>query len=331
MNLNKIFTSHMVFSANKPIRIYGEGSGTVKVNFAGISKELTSYDDKWYLELPPMEYGGPYVLSAVFENNTVVLEDIYIGEVYLFAGQSNMQFKMQDTDEQLEKFQSNDMIRLFSTDRIEKTDYFNASDGWVVCKKEQIKYWSAIAYFTSKKICETKNIAVGIIVCYQGASVIESWMPANTLQKIGISIPVENKHIDHTHDGYKAWNGDGILYKYALSQVIPFALSAVVWYQGESDTSIDEAKVYADELRELINIWRCDFNNPSLAFIVVQIANYDERKDEGWSLVQSAQFNIQNILDNVKTVISADVCESNDIHPKSKYKLSNRIADELIK
>lgn len=330
MNLNKIFTSHMVFAANKPIRIYGEGRGTVKIDFAGIIKETVSSDDKWYMEFPPMEYGGPYKLTAVFEDYTVLLEDIFIGEVYLFSGQSNMQFKMEETDEPFENFKSNEMIRMFSTDRLDDSEYFKSKDGWVVQNKEQVKYWSAIAYYTSNEIFKRKNIAIGVITCYQGASVIESWVPAGAFQKIGIDIPIKEKHCDHTDENYKKWNGDGALYEYGLSQVIPFNLSAVVWYQGESDTAKSEAKVYIDELKELINIWRKDFKNPLLPFCIVQIANYIHRTDEAWAIVQNAQADIQNVTDNTKTVISADVCETDDIHPKTKDKLSKRIADQLI-
>lgn len=328
MNLNRIFTSHMVFAANKPIRIYGEGRGTVQVNFAGITKNLVSEDDKWRLELPPMEYGGPYTLKVVFENQTIVLEDIFIGEVYLFAGQSNMQFKMKETETSLCEIKSNNMIRLFSTDRIEDTDFFKSKDGWVVCKEEQIKEWSAIAYFTSKAVFESKNIAVGIIACYQGASVIESWVPEGAFNKIGINIPVADKHCDHTN--FKKWNGDGVLYEYALSQVKPFSLSATVWYQGESDTSIAEGKVYIDELKELIRIWRENFDNSQLPFLIIQLADYIERKDEAWSMIQDAQLKIQDDVDNVYTVVSSDVCENDNIHPKTKNKLSFRIAEKLI-
>ncbi len=330
MNLDRIFTSHTVFAANKPIRIYGEGTGTAFVHFAGITKEVISKDEKWYLEFPPMEYGGPHTLTAVFEDKTVVLEDIMIGEVYLFAGQSNMQFKMQETGTSFDAFETDTKIRLFSTNRMEDTDHFKAKDGWVVCQKEQIQYWPAIAYYTANEISRKKNIPVGAIACYQGASVIESWVPAGTFQKMGIDIPIENKHMDHTLEEYKAWNGDGVLYEYALSQVTPFNLSAVIWYQGESDTSPDEAKVYADELKEMIHIWRKDFGNEALPFIVVQIADYAVRCDEAWSGVQRAQLNIQKVLENVKTVISADVCENDDIHPPTKVKLSNRISDELM-
>lgn len=89
--------------------------------------------------------------------------------------------------------------------------------------------------------------------------------------------------------------------------------------------------MYQDELKELIRIWRNDFGNISLPFVIVQIADYVCRPDEAWKLVQKAQFDIQYSVKNVKTVVSADVCENDDIHPKTKDKLAARIANELIK
>lgn len=331
MNLNKIFTSHMVFAANKPIRIYGEGAGRCRINFAGIIKEAVSYGDKWYIEFPEMKYGGPYILTAEFEDETVVLDDIYIGEVYLFCGQSNIEFRMEETNLEPESFGSNNMLRMFCADRFINYGFFEAKHGWTVCRKEQIKYWSAVAFLTSEKIVKEKNVAVGVIVCCQGASVIESWVPEGAFANIGINIPDEKKHIDHTYKEYEQWNSDGALYRHTLSQVIPFSISAVIWYQGESDTSQDEGEVYQNELRELIKIWRSDFRNMSLPFVIVQIADYICRPDEAWKLVQKAQYDVQYSVENVKTVVSADVCENNDIHPKTKDKLAARIANELMK
>ena len=85
MKLNKIFTSHMVFPRNLPIRIYGEGFGEVEILFAGHKKKTVSHENNWMVEFPAMEYGGPYSMTVIFEDNTIVLRDIYIGEVFLFA------------------------------------------------------------------------------------------------------------------------------------------------------------------------------------------------------------------------------------------------------
>jgi sialate O-acetylesterase len=125
---------------------------------------------------------------------------------------------------------------------------------------------------------------------------------------------------------FKAWNGDGMLYDYALSQVIPFSLSAVVWYQGESDTSEKEAIYYLDELSILINVWRNDFKDEKLPFVIIQISDFITRNDTAWRGIQKAQYDIQFSLPFVKCVISSDVCENDNIHPPTKDKLSARVA-----
>ena len=330
MELNKIFTSHMVFAAKKPIRIYGTGKGSVTVSFAGCVKKFVSDSEKWVFELPPMEYGGPYSLEAVFEERTVVLEDIYIGEVFLFSGQSNMQFRLMDTEIPKEEYRSNPKVRLFSTATVRNTDKFVPDDGWVVCDKKDIGYWSALAYLVSDEVSIEKDVVIGAIACYQGASVIESWVPEKTFENIGINIPDDEKFDDHDDEIFGMWNGDGFLYNFSLCQVIPYQLSTVVWYQGESDASVSEGLVYCDELCALIDVWRKDFGDDNLMFIVVQIADTLERMTEGWKLVQRAQEEVVNRRSNVKMVESRDVCETDDIHPKTKDKLARRIAQVLI-
>ena len=330
MKLNPIFTSGAVFAANQPIRIYGEGCGEAIVTFANQTKNVTAVDSKWLVEFPAMEYGGPYNLTFVADGKETVLNDIYVGEVYLFAGQSNMQFKLHESKTDPAIYRGNDKLRLFSTDRLEDSDVFNAKDGWVKSTKKNVKDWTAIGYLTSIEVVEKKDIAVGIITAYQGASVIESWVPEGTFESIGINVPIEQRHGDHKYQTYANWNLDGTLYNYALSQVIPYSLTGVVWYQGESDTSDAEAAVYKDELAALIKVWRNDFKNDKLPFVVIQIANFNLRDDDGWHNLQKAQLEIQNELDFVKTVISADVCEDHEIHPQTKDKLAHRVAEALF-
>ena len=330
MELNKIFASHMVFAANKPIRIYGTGKGSVTVSFAGYVKEFVSDKENWGFELPAMAYGGPYALEAVFDDKTVVLDDIYVGEVILFSGQSNMQFRLMDTEIPKENFRSNPKVRLFSTATVRNTDKFTPDDGWVICDKEDVGYWSALLYLVSDEVSVEKDIAIGAIACYQGASVIESWVPEKTFEKIGINIPDSEKFSDHDDEIFGMWNGDGFLYNFSLCQVIPYQLSTVVWYQGESDASVAEGLVYCDELCTLIDVWRKDFGDDELPFIVVQIADTLERMTEGWKLVPRAQEEVVTRRKKVKMVESRDVCETDDIHPKTKDKLARRIAKVLI-
>jgi hypothetical protein len=67
----------------------------------------------------------------------------------------------------------------------------------------------------------------------------------------------------------------------------------------------------------------------ALPFTVVQIADLDTRRDEGWLGIQRAQERIVQRVDNTTVVRSADLCESNDIHPPTKILLARRIAESI--
>ena len=140
-------------------------------------------------------------------------------------------------------------------------------------------------------------------------------------------LQVENKFADH--EWFPIWNDDGILYDYMLTKIIPYSMASVLWYQGESNASIDEARIYLKFLDALTSSWREVFMDSELEFIIIQLADYIERDTEGWHLVQDAQMKAQDELKNVKTVVCRDVCENDDIHPRSKKELSLRIVKTL--
>jgi len=331
MNLNKIFTSHMVFPALVPVRVYGEGSGIVKISFAGHSVAESFDSTSWFIELPPMEYGGPYEMRVNLNGEEQVLTDVYIGEVFLFSGQSNMQFKLGDSTTPKERYESTGNLRFLVADRLEEGEPYSSNDGWIVSNADIAGNFSALAHLVSQEISEKNNIAVGALCCYQGASVIESWVPAGAFKKIGINLLLEQKRPAHYCKEYSAWNGEGCLYENMLSQVTPYPVSAVVWYQGEADATYEEGEVYAKELALLIDIWRRDFKNPELPFIIVQLADFESgcADLEGWKRVQQAQMEIIDNSSNVKSVKCADICENFDLHPPTKDKLAHRIAEAL--
>ena len=331
MKLAPIFNHHMVVPANKPILIWGEAKSDVTVRFAEFERTVKPQNGMFLAMFRPLPYGGPHILCVEGDGDEVMLFDIHIGEVFLFAGQSNMQFKLGESNHPKDEYESNSALRLYSTSRTESGEPFTPADGWITAKADALEKWPAVPYLSARRFSEQNpGIAVGIIACYQGASVIESWVPAGAFEKAGIRLSKEDKHPDHFHEEYSAWNKDGHLYDFALSQIRPYPLSGVIWYQGESDTTPAEAAVYAEELRCLMNIWRRDFGAPALPFVIVQIADFESPySEEGWSGVQAAQASLAAGDPNAAVVISADVCEKNDIHPPSKDKLSARIADAL--
>lgn len=327
IRLHSIFRDHMVFQAGKPIRIFGTGSGEVRVSFLGEEKTLHADGEKWLVELEPQPYGGPFSMEILLDGHAVTLNDIMIGEVLLCAGQSNMQFTMAEEITPASAYESDAFLRTYTVDRPEVNKPLTPEDGWVCCDAASVDRWSALGYLTGRCLRQKGIPAVGIVLCAQGASVIQSWTDSKDLKAPQLQIPPEKLWEDHTNPVYIQWNAPAFLYETMLKTVTPFSFGNVVWYQGESNASPAEGAVYVSLLHAMIQSWRREDRDETLPFVVVQIA--DTRRDEGWLAVQKAQEEAPAAIPLVRTVVSADVCEREMIHPVTKGLLAARIADAV--
>ena len=323
METAKIFCDGAVFQAGKPIRIFGTGDGEAEVSFDGECRRARSENGKWQIELGARAYGGPHELKLNLNGQEKTLRDIYIGEVVLLVGQSNIALKLKRSTYPVESYEGEPLVRYFVSKRYENEDTFSPDDGWVKCTEESAANFSAIGYHIGISACREKNIAVGLIACYLGSSVIESWMPAEISCREEFYLPPEEKYDSPYVHG--AYNVPGTLYGIRQQSIVPFAVGHVVWYQGESNSGAGEWKIYTKLLFELISCWRRDFVDPELPFYVVLLPNFDERNDAAWNGIRTAQEKIIYLTDHVFTVPSADVCESFDIHPPTKVRLAERI------
>ena len=321
--LNQIFTSHMVLQANQPIRVFGIGCGNISVYIDGRTGAVRSADSDWLIELEPHDYGGPYTMTIIIDGQETVLEDVHFGDVYLLGGQSNMQMKLLETNEPKECYVDSDDVRLFSVDRPEEGECIFSKDGWVLCGKELAGEFPAIGYFVGTRMAEMTGRKIGLISCCQGASVIQTWMPKALFDNDRFYISDADKFCDHFDF---PWNGYGHLYETMLSKVIPFSIKAALWYQGEANSSVAEAAIYLDLLEAFITNTRNVFRH-NMPFIVV----YLPWDGPGWRGIQEAQMRAQDMIPCVYTVVSHDVCENNNLHPKNKKDLSLRITEILLK
>ncbi|MBQ8685283.1 MAG: hypothetical protein IJ514_03825 [Clostridia bacterium] len=334
MALNEMFTDHMVLQGNKRVNIFGTGSGSVSVTVDNETKSARCENGEWVVTLDAHPYGGPYNVDIAMGEQTKRIKDVYFGDVYLIAGQSNMEWKMKNSNDTSDltselcrlNWKTSEKIRYFALGSMSGYEYFSPEDGWIVAnKKTNIDYMSALGYNVALNIANEKDRAVGLVACYQGASIIESWLPEDICAKEEYAIPEAEKHPDHTDPRY-TWNKNGILYNNVFKKAVGYTYSHAIWYQGESNTSAAEATIYDKLVKELIARWRSDLNDAALPFILVQIADYEWGDAVGWPGVQAAQAKIPEETENVKMVVSRDVCVDDDIHPKDKRALAKRIA-----
>lgn len=333
MKLNPIFKNGMVFATNRKIRVFGESEKPVKATFLGETKTCVPENGKFLIEFSEKSYGGPYTLTIESENEKTVITDIFVGLVLLMCGQSNMMFKVKEGTDELEDCKNDDLLRMHVCDHViffdGELERFRSSDGWIKCEKENIGDWSSIAYQVGCNLRKKYGVAVGVVCAYQGASVIESWLPDYAANNPEIQLDISKKHYDHHDKFYRLWNENSRMFDFLLSPVMPYPLSAVVWYQGESDTTKEEGEIYDKELKLFAEALRNGFKNENLPFIIVQIADLDCRADDGWRAIQSAQERAAKSIKNAYLVISKDVSDTFIIHPPKKKLLSKRIAETL--
>lgn len=324
ITLNSIFSSNMILQANRPVRFFGEGKGEVAITLDGVRKTATSRD-KWLIEFDAFGYGGPYDITVELDGVFSVLRNVYFGDVILLGGQSNMQFKLWQSSEPKENYRGNKNVRLFTVDRMEKSEErFSSRDGWVELTLENAPHFSAIGYYVAQGMA-TDDRKIGLIACYQGASVIQSWMPREVA--LVPEFEIENRFADH--EWYPVWNDDAVLWEHMVKRILPFSLSSVLWYQGESNASKSEADIYLDMLKAMISSWREGFEHEELRFIVIQLADHLDRAGYAWWKIQEEQLRAQNEIPFVRSVICRDVCDNIDIHPKEKDILGDRICEAL--
>lgn len=123
-------------------------------------------------------------------------------------------------------------------------------------------------------------------------------------------------------------NLPSVLYNAMYYPLAPYALSGMVWYQGESNTELGLG--YEQYLTELVTGWRQLWKAPELPFVIVQLANFmdpsDRPQDTGWSQVREAQRLVAKKQPNAELACIIDLGETVDIHPLRKREVAQRIA-----
>lgn len=116
-----------------------------------------------------------------------------------------------------------------------------------------------------------------------------------------------------------------------IAPLIPAALKGVIWYQGENNAGGPaDCEQYIAKKRAMINDWRKWFGNPELPFYFVQLAawqkpNADPAGADGWAFFRDAQRRCLTIP-HTGMALATDVGDADDIHPKNKFDVGERLA-----
>jgi sialate O-acetylesterase len=330
ITLPAILGDHMVLQQKSTVNLWGWGKPNEEIKIVGSWNPDKEYTVKvenqscWQVEIETPKAGGPYQL-ALKGYNTIVINDVLIGEVWLGSGQSNMEWTTQSgiINGEEEKAKANfPEIRFFTVNTITATTPQQLVEGhWVKCTPETMFPFSAVMYFFGKELYQKLNIPIGLIHSSWGGTPIEVWTPESYIQ--GDRFLNENaaklKPIPWgPHESGRAYNA-------MIHPLIPFKIKGALWYQGEGNTG--NPYFYARAMKTLIESWRAAWGN-DFSFYYVQIApfaGYGNDNVNG-AIIRDQQRKALEMTDKTGMAVISDIGDLKDIHPKNKIDVGKRLA-----
>ena len=201
LNLNNLFNDHMVLQQDTLVSFWGQATKGVKVNLhCSWGVQATTVADEtgnWVVQLnTPKADNKSHTVTVKSKKNTIKIQDVLLGEVWLASGQSNMEMpmkgfryaKIHELVEGAEEEIANanyPEIRMFTVKRIIAFESQENTEGnWAVCSPETLGEFSAVAYYFGKKLYEELNVPIGLIHSSFGGSPAESWVRLDFIEKI---------------------------------------------------------------------------------------------------------------------------------------------------
>jgi sialate O-acetylesterase len=345
VSLPGVFNSNMVLQQNMDVPVWGFAPHGEKVKVSGSwgeSFEATS-DSNWKwsgkIKTPAAIPGQApkYTLTIVGAKNTILLDNILIGDVWVCSGQSNMEFTMTpnspwtlgvnnyETEIAAANYPN---IRLFKVPkRASSIPATDCGGSWSECSPATVPTFSAVAYYFGKELYDDPkiNIPIGLIQSAFGGSAAQAWTRQDVL---AADAALNTKYLapylqnpGSFTDEYKASN----LYNGMLAPLIPFGIRGATWYQGESNK--EDGEMYRKLCAAMLQGWRTDWNQGDFPFYYVQVAPFNEigLAEPVYAVFREAQFSMLSEI-NTGMAVTMDIGEINNIHPRNKLDVGKRLA-----
>ena len=372
VTLPKVFSGHMVIERNLPVHVWGMAAPgeDVSTSFRGETRTTKAGPlGRWSLYLSPGEAGGPFALTVkgtppapgkAGPEDSVTLDDILVGDIWVASGQSNMEFPMKQaaTAGQDLPNAGNPRIRLLMVKK--KAVDFPQDDvdteGWQPSTPETAKDFSAVAWYFAREIEQRENVPVGVIDSTWGGTPAEAWTRMAALGEDAALAPLftswgkmteaeSDKQLklqmrkrqaeEAKAQGRPApsapwvpdldsW-GPGMLYNGMIAPLTGLGIRGVIWYQGESNAGQGSAGLYRRIFSTMIEDWRREWGVGDFPFLFVQIANYKAGAESDWPTLRDQQLKTL-ALRNTGMAVTIDIGNPDNIHPTDKVDVGLRLA-----
>jgi sialate O-acetylesterase len=367
VKLPALFSDHAVLQRDASVPVWGWAAAgeEVTVSIAGqIATAKAGADGKWTTKLANLGAGGPYKLE-VKGSNTITVNDVLIGDVWLGSGQSNMAMNVKAAQNfEAEQAKSNlPQMRMFTVGGKATPEPQNDVEGkWQVCTPDTVGGFSATLFFTCREIYNEIKLPVGMINSSVGGTPIESWIDSKAQhakpELKGFFEGMKNEKFDAA--GAKAlydkqvaaWN-EAVKKARAEHKELPRKPRDPL---ATRERKGDVGGLFNGKINGLIPyaikgaLWyqgeansqpgKSQYYNAQLSLLVtdwrqrwgydfpfawVQLPNFGGGRADAWCQVREGMFQTLS-LPKTGMATTIDIGEEKNIHPKNKQEVGRRLA-----
>ena len=365
IRLPALIGDHMLVQRDVPARIFGwaDPGEQVTVQFKGQTIAATTNDKgKWHVWLQPMEASSSGAELRISGKNSITIQDVLVGEVWVGSGQSNMGWTVKASNNAAQEISaaSYGQLRLFKVTLRTTPDPQEDVEGkWMVCSPDTIADFTAVGYFFVRELHKKMNVPFAMIQSAWGGTPAQAWTSRRALYADSSLFPILaewNRALEgypaamdrytreiETFEAARKNGGAGArrptapmgpghshtpagLFNAMINPLTPYTIRGAIWYQGESNASKIQAPLYRRLFETMILDWRRAWAQGEFPFLYVQLANFAKAgSPSDWVVVQEAQTKTLELRNTGMAVIN-DIGEAGDIHPKNKQDVGARLA-----
>lgn len=379
ISLDPLYSSSMVLQRGARLPVWGNGipGRSVVTRLAGQERTVVvSPDGRWEAHLDPLPAGGPYVLSVRCGEEEVQLTDVWVGDVWLASGQSNMEFMLKESagGEEAAGAPMPTALRLWKVDKVVADlprETMRAT--WKPGTGEAALKFSGVGYYFGRMLAIKTGLPIGVVNASWGGTPIQSWTrkeilaadPAFTpmlkrweqtlrdyptakarwdsvtpeARRRDFQLRTEEARVkglpkvypERPPEGSDSSKAPSSLWNGMIHPLTHLPIKGVLWYQGESNVLF--AEQYARLFPAMISDWRAQWGIGDFPFYFVQLPNFNafrkqvsEPVESAWAELREAQAQTRAGVPNTGMAVTIDVGEPDEIHPRDKKSVGQRLA-----
>lgn len=344
VKLPHLVSDGMVIQHSSDVRLWGWDKPGKKVTVTTswsdeTAQATTGKDGRWLVSVKSPAASFTPLEITFDDGEKTTVKNVLAGEVWVCAGQSNMEMTVRGfdmcpvVDYNNEVLDAADGIRSAKIpSRMSTTPLDDADTSWRISSVHTVSGFSATGYFFAKTLRKALNMPIGLIETNKGGSRVESWLDEDNLKKYTKedldSATMKNRFKWDFH--YPLLWGNATFHP-----ILNYTVKGIIYYQGCSNVG-DPAGQYTERLKMLVEQWRRDFKEGDIPFYFVQIAPYvygDGIEGTSGAKLREQQYNASKVIPNSGIVCTNDLVypyEKGQIHPAQKQQVGQRLAYQAL-